>query len=130
MKWIDHETKDDYGIVDLNQALGKANGVVAYAWAEFDSPRDQPAELRLGRDNAAKIWLYGELVHEHRVYHSGAEMDQFVGRGRLRAGRNVILVKVLQNEQKEDWAQTWGFQLRVCDATGVAVRSKAVRSEE
>jgi hypothetical protein len=130
VKWIDHETKDDYGIVDLNQALGKANGVVAYAWAEFDSPRDQPAELRLGRDNAAKIWLNGALVHEHRVYHSGAEMDQFVGRGRLRAGRNVILVKVLQNEQKEDWAQTWGFQLRVCDATGVAVRSKAVRSEE
>ncbi|HXT57872.1 MAG TPA: hypothetical protein VN699_04525, partial [Pirellulales bacterium] len=123
VKWIDHETKDDYGIVDLNQALGKANGVVAYAWAEFDSPRDQPAELRLGRDNAAKVWLNGELVHEHRVYHSGAEMDQFVGRGRLRAGRNVILVKVLQNEQKEDWAQTWGFQLRVCDATGVAVRS-------
>ncbi|HEV7222748.1 MAG TPA: hypothetical protein VGN42_08610, partial [Pirellulales bacterium] len=56
VKWIDHETKDDYGIVDLNLALGKANGVVAYAWAEFDSPRAQPAELRLGRDNAAKVW--------------------------------------------------------------------------
>jgi hypothetical protein len=124
VKWIDHETKDDYGIVDLNLALGKANGVVGYAWAEFNSPRDQPAELRLGRDNAAKIWLNGELIHEHRVYHSGAEMDQFVGRGQLRAGRNVILVKILQNEQKEDWAQTWGFQLRVCDATGVAVRKE------
>jgi hypothetical protein len=35
----------------------------------------------------------------------------------------VILVKCLQNEQTEDWAQNWDFQLRVCDATGTAVLS-------
>ena len=105
-------------------AVGKANGVVAYALGEFNSPREQPAEIRLGKDNAAKVWLNGELIHEHRVYHSGSEMDQYVGKGKLKAGRNVILVKVLQNEQKEDWAQTWGFQLRVCDATGAALKSK------
>lgn len=122
--WIDHETKDEFGIVDLNEALAKENGVVAYAYAEFDSPKEQPAELRLGRDNAAKVWLNGKLIHEHRVYHSGSDMDQYIGRGKLKAGRNTILVKVLQNEQKEEWAQTWGFQLRVCDATGVAIRSE------
>lgn len=125
VKWSDFETQDDYGIVDLNAAVGKANGVAAYAWAEFNSPSEQSAELRLGRDNATKMWLNGKVIHEQRVYHSGADMDQFIGRGRLRKGKNTILVKVLQNEQKEDWAQTWGFQLRVCDATGAAIRPKA-----
>jgi hypothetical protein len=45
-------------------------------------------------------------------------MDQHVGRGKLRTGRNEILVKVCQNEQPEEWAQVWSFQLRVCDPTG------------
>jgi hypothetical protein len=125
VKWTDYETKDEGGIVDMNAAVGKANGVAAYAMAEFNSPSERPAELRLGRDNALKVWLNGEVIYEQRVYHSGADMDQFIGRGKLRPGKNVILVKVLQNEQKEDWAQTWGFQLRVCDATGVAIRPAA-----
>ena len=34
---------------------------------------------------------------------------------------NEILIKVCQNEQTENWAQSWMFQLRLCDATGVAV---------
>ena len=32
--------------------------------------------------------------------------------------RNQLLVKVLQNDQKDSWAQAWAFALRVCDATG------------
>lgn len=121
--WIDHQTSDEFGIVDLYKAIGRENGVAGYAFAEFWSDARQDAELRLGRDNAAKIWLNGRLVHEHRVYHSGSEMDQYVGRGVLLPGRNTILVKVCQNEQKEDWAQTWAFQLRVCDSAGQAIHS-------
>ena len=41
----------------------------------------------------------------------------------LRPGKNVILLKLAQNEQKEPWAQGWAFQLRVCDSTGGAVLS-------
>jgi hypothetical protein len=48
-------------------------------------------------------------------------MDQHVGRGTLKAGRNEILVKVCQNEQTDSWAQQWSFQLRVTDALGGAV---------
>ena len=129
VKWTDYQTQDEFGIVDLNAAAGKANGVAAYAWAEFDSPSERPAELRLGRDNATKLWLNGKLIHEQRVYHSGADMDQFIARGQLRKGKNTILVKVLQNEQKEDWAQTWGFQLRVCDSTGAAIQPAGVAEQ-
>ncbi|HQU42781.1 MAG TPA: hypothetical protein PK867_08210 [Pirellulales bacterium] len=122
VQWHEASTNDEFGIVDLNKLVGKENGVAAYAWTEFWSDRRRDAELRLGRDNADKVWLNGVLVHQHRVYHSGTDMDQFVGRGVLKEGRNTVLVKVLQNEQKEDWAQGWGFQLRVCDQAGQAIR--------
>jgi hypothetical protein len=121
VSWHETTTQDEFGIVDLNKALGQENGVAGYAWAEFWSDIERPAELRVGRDNAAKLWLNGQLIHEHRVYHSGSEMDQYVGRGTLKKGRNTILLKVLQNEQKEDWAQGWSFQLRVCDSAGQAI---------
>jgi hypothetical protein len=121
VQWTDHTTADEYGTVDLNKAIVKENGVTAYAWAEFWSDEQRPAELRLGGDNAVKIWLNGELLHEHAVYHSGSEMDGHIGHGTLRAGRNTILVKICQNEQQEDWAQNWGFQLRVCDRAGQAI---------
>ena len=48
-------------------------------------------------------------------------MDQYAGAGELKQGKNVILLKICQNEQTEDWAQDWKFQLRVCDPTGRAV---------
>jgi hypothetical protein len=41
----------------------------------------------------------------------------------LKAGRNVILVKCCQNEQKEDWTKSWDFQLRVTDVQGTPVVS-------
>ncbi len=122
VSWQETTTQDEFGVVDLNKALGQENGVAGYALADFWSDRERPADLRLGRDNAAKLWLNGQLIHEHSVYHSGSEMDQYVGRGTLKKGRNIILLKVLQNEQKEDWAQGWSFQLRVCDSAGQAIR--------
>jgi Tfp pilus assembly protein PilF len=78
-------------------------------------------ELRLGCINGNKVWLNGELLTANNVYHAGSYMDQYVGRGRLKAGKNVILLKIAQNEQTESWAQRWQFQLRVCDQYGTAV---------
>ncbi|HEV3345306.1 MAG TPA: hypothetical protein VG125_33320 [Pirellulales bacterium] len=131
LEWRDTTTQDEFGFVDLNTVLVRENGVVGYAWTEFWSDRERPAELRFGRDNAAKIWLNGQLIEEHRVYHSGIDMDQYTGRGTLQQGRNRILLKILQNEQKEEWAQGWGFQLRVCDSTGQAIHPvDAARSDQ
>jgi hypothetical protein len=31
------------------------------------------------------------------------------------------LLKICQNEQTEDWAQRWEFQVRICDSSGTAV---------
>ncbi len=121
--WIDHTTADRLGMVDLNQGLGKHKGAVAYATTSFVAPEARAIELRLGCTNANKVWLNGRLLGGNNFYHAGEFVDQYVFRGQLRAGDNQILVKVLQNEQTESWAQVWQFQLRVCDAAGTAVLS-------
>lgn len=126
IKWIDYTTAEDYGVVDLNsdKVLGKHMGATAYAVAIFDSEREQEVDLRLGCINANKLWLNGQQLAAHEVYHTGTKMDQYVARGTLKAGRNVILLKVCQNEQTESWAQNWAFQLRVCDPAGTAILSQ------
>lgn len=127
--WIDFETEDDYGLVDLTKALDKHKGAVAYAAAEFTADKARPVELRVGCINANKVWLNGKPLGGRDVYHTGMDVDQYVYRGELKPGKNVILVKVLQNEQTESWAQMWQFQLRVCDAIGTAVPSAEIGGE-
>jgi hypothetical protein len=122
--WFEYTTDDKYGLVDLNRAIGKHNGVTAYAYHEFVSSAAREVDLRLASINANKLWLNGELLTASEVYHTNTGLDQYIGRGRLKAGPNAILVKICQNEQTEDWAQRWEFQLRVCDATGTAVLSE------
>ena len=96
---------------------------MGYAAAEFLAEKARPVELRLQTTNANKIWLNGELLSQNKVYHAGSKMDQYIGRGKLKPGRNIILLKICQNEQNESWAQDWDFQCRVCDAVGTAVLS-------
>jgi hypothetical protein len=121
VRWKPFTTTDAYGLVDLNKAVGKHMGAAAYAFAVVDSPAERNIELRAGSNNAVKIFLNGKQLFFREEYHHGMRMDQHVAVGTLRAGRNEILVKICQNEQKEEWAQTWSFQLRVCDAVGSAV---------
>jgi hypothetical protein len=122
VKWSSYETKDPYGLVDLNKAVAKHNGAVAYAFTTVRSEKSTPVEVRLGSNNAVKVWLNGELVIAHEEYHhNGGRVDQYVGKAMLRPGANTLLVKVCQNEQKEEWAQSWSLQLRLCDSVGGGV---------
>jgi hypothetical protein len=70
------------------------------------------------------MWVNGQLLTANHVYHTGSYMDQYIGKARLRRGKNVILLKIAQNEQAEDWAQQWQFQFRVCDQFGTAILSE------
>jgi hypothetical protein len=120
-KWVTIHTKEPYGYVDLNKELDKMKGTIAYAWAVIDSPKERLIEVRAGSANALKIFLNGKLIFAREEYHHAMDFDQYAARGTLRAGKNEILLKVCQNEQTENWAQVWAFQLRLCDAVGAAV---------
>jgi hypothetical protein len=113
--------KKDIGIVDFNESIGALHGVVGYGYAAVTSEAERAVELRAGSNNAVRIWLNGTEIYFREEYHHGMAMDQHVGQGILKAGRNEILIKVCQNEQKDSWAQLWSFQLRVCDTLGAAV---------
>jgi hypothetical protein len=119
--WKSYTTTDEYGVVDLTKALDKHKGAVVYATAEVESAAARECDVRIGCINANKVWLNGKYLGGRDVYHTGMEVDQYVYRGQLQAGKNVVLVKVLQNEQSDDWAQNWMFQLRICDRVGTPV---------
>ena len=111
-------------MVDLNKAIAKHKGAVAYAYTEFDCDNPRPVQLRFACIVAIKVWVNGQLVASHPVYHAGAPLDQYMVSTTLNRGSNAILLKVCQNEQTEDWAQRWLFQVRVCDVHGTAVLSQ------
>lgn len=119
--WKYHASPDGYGVVDLNKVIAKHMGVVGYAYAVVDSPKEQTVHIRAGSNNAVKIWLNGKQIYFREEYHHGMKMDQHATTGVLKQGKNEILIKVCQNEQPDPWAQKWDFQLRVCDSVGGAV---------
>jgi hypothetical protein len=132
--WGSYRSESRGGKIDLYKALAESlvdiseklheREVVGYAVAEFHSSRNQEAQIRSSSTNAIKIWLNGELVDEHNVYHAGSQFDQFEAAAELREGKNQILVKLCQNAQTQSWTEQFAFQLRVCDAIGGGIRSE------
>lgn len=123
VRWQDFSANGDRGLVDLNKPCGALKGVAGYAYAEFNSDSKRPVELRLGCKNAWKVWLNGKFLFGRDEYHRGMEIDQYRMAGELKKGKNVILVKICQNEQTEQWTKEWEFQLRVTDPLGAVVAS-------
>jgi hypothetical protein len=121
--WAKYATDDKYGLVDLTKYTAPQKGSVTYATTVFNSDKDQTVDLRLGTPNAWKLWVNGAFVFGREEYHRGMAIDQYRMRANLKKGPNQIVLKICQNEQSEDWAQRWQFQLRVCDATGTAILS-------
>ena len=113
--WKRHSTTHRLGKVDFNEAIVNRKQVTAYAWTQLVSPRPMEVEFRWSTRNASKLWLNGKLLAENEVYHSGGAFDQYRALGTLKGGTNVVLVKACQNEQTQNWTNTWQVQLRVCD---------------
>jgi hypothetical protein len=127
-RWTPCTTTDPYGVVDLNKLLGRQKATVAYAFTAIQSPAERPVQVRVGCINAVRVFLNGKEVLGREEYHHGMYLDQYVGSGTLQAGRNELLVKICQNDQKDEWAQDWKFQLRLCDSAGAAVPFTVVES--
>lgn len=129
VSWADISTDDSYGAVDIGGQIKNFKGSLMYSVTTYRSAEKQAAELRLGTPNAWKLWVNRELVFEREEYHRSTRMDQFRIPVSLRAGDNTIMLKVCQNEQEQDWAQDYTYQLRVCDSGGVAIPSAGEKNE-
>jgi hypothetical protein len=97
--------------IDLASLLKPNEWTVAYAATQVDAPEARDVQLRIGSDDEAKVWLDGNLVLNSRAARFAA-MDQDIVPVRLRAGKNVILVKVCNR------TESWGFYVRVTDVQG------------
>jgi hypothetical protein len=121
---------DELGVVDLNAVLGKHKNATAYAYSMIESDKERPVEVRLGCIVAVKVFVNGKEVFAREEYHHGSGFDQYRVSVTLKAGKNELLVKACQNDQKEPFAQVWNFMARVCDATGGATSVKVVTPEK
>ncbi len=119
--WIEHTTTDPQGVVDLAKVLGPLKGTIAYAYATIEVPEARSVYLRASSINALKVFVNGKELFAVEEYHHGTRIDQYAVRVPLVKGKNELLLKVCQNEQNEQWAQKWMFQLRICDTVGCAV---------
>jgi hypothetical protein len=99
-------------VLDFAQLYGQKDIAVAYAWAEIDMSVESNALLGIGSDDAVRLCLNGELVHENWTFRTLAQ-DQDVVPVRFRKGRNRLLAKVLNG------TQTWQFSCRLLGPDGM-----------
>jgi hypothetical protein len=118
LTWKMFETTDKYGTFDINKLLDKHKDAVAYALAIIVAEKETPCDIRVACPTATQIFLNGKKLFGRDEYHHGSPLDANIGKGILKKGENAIVLKVCQNNQTEPWAQSWQFQLRICDATG------------
>ena len=85
---------------------GDINHHVAYGSITLDSPRQQQTRMYVGSDDAVKVWLNGELVHNNPVNRGAGDFqEQFAVT--LKKGKNVLLVAVY--EGGGGWSGFFGF---------------------
>ena len=114
-------TSDEFGIVDIAKSVAPHKGAVMYLATSYEADANRNVEFRFGTPNAWKLWVNGKFLFGRDEYHRGMAIDQYRVPANLKAGKNVILLKLCQNEQDDDWAQRYQIQIRVCDPSGVAV---------
>jgi hypothetical protein len=124
VKWKDFKPVKDTGVIDLNDAVGNYPSAVAYASAEFLSKDARDAEVRLGSFLGFKLWLNGELVLVRGDSYTGYTPDHYVAAVKLKPGANIILLKFAQEPPPPQLPPPnhWRFMLRVCDASGAAIK--------
>lgn len=98
-------------INDLIDAIGLGTGVidyhVAYGYIALDSPEEQNTVMYVGSDDAVKVWLNGELVHNHPI-NRGATDYQEKFSATLNQGTNTLLVAVY--DRWGGWSGFFGFE--------------------
>ena len=86
---------------------GDINHHVAYGSVSLNSPREQKTKMLVGSDDAVKVWLNGNLVHNNPVNRgAGDYQDQFSVT--LKQGTNILLIAVY--EGVGGWSGFFGFE--------------------
>jgi len=110
-RWRRARVDDPLGMLDLEQAVAEMEDCGAYMYAEVTSDAARDVLLKIGSDDDVVCWLNGKQVHAF-FGPRGYAPDQDVVHAALIAGRNAILLKVLNR------GADWAAGLRITDPTG------------
>jgi len=99
------------GYVDLQKICREYNWSVGYGLIYVESPEQKDVQLRVGTNDAAKIWLNDELVWKFNIGRD-ASFDDDIIKVTLKPGNNKILIKVC------NLISLWGFYFRISDENG------------
>lgn len=94
-------------LIATGVADGDINNHVAYGSILIDSSEEQETLMFAGSDDAIRIWLNGEVIHENFV-DRGSRDYQDVFRITLKQGKNVLLVAVYEGGGA--WTGFFGFE--------------------
>ena len=107
--------ESDANTIDLAEQIGSDTYAVAYAYAEVESPNAAKRVLGIGSDDAVRVWVNGELVHDHWVGRPVTENEDMVP-VELKKGKNRLLLKVCNLEFG------WGFACQFLSSEELAKR--------
>ena len=96
-------------LISIGLADGNISNHVAYGSLLLNSPQEQDTLMFAGSDDAVKVWLNGEIVHENFIDRPAYDY-QDVFRMTLKQGKNVLLVAVY--ELSGGWSGFFGFETR------------------
>lgn len=105
------------------KALGDADDAVAFAYTEFTIPSARAVEFRGAADDNFTVWVNGQRLFGFEEYRNGVRLDRHRFTANLQAGKNTVLVKIVQTPAPNPEAN-WEFLLRVVDATGKGIDMK------
>ena len=104
--WSVHYSGGDS--VDLLRPYGTRPNAMAYSWARVDMPEETSGVLSIGCDDVVRVWLNGQLVHEHWTTR-GAVPDNDRVPVTFKKGTNHLVLKI-QNR-----GGPWGFACRLLE---------------
>ena len=110
----------------VNQSIGNINEMVnatsleisdtnrhiAYGSIILGSPKDQKVNMLIGSSDSVKVWLNGQLVHDHPTVRGIDGYTEFLP-VTLQKGANVLLVAIYERRsdgKKEGWTGFFGFE--------------------
>ena len=109
--WKEFEATGAHVSVDLKKIITPSDHATAYALCYVTSPERRKVQVRLGANDAVKLWIGGKLlvnaVGPRTVY-----PDDIVVKTTLPKGTTPILFKISNN------LGNWGFMFRITDDKG------------
>jgi alpha-mannosidase len=101
---------DSTGVINFYDVVGGdfTEPTVAYAFCTIHSTSTQNVVLKVGSDDAVRIWLNQDLVHDHHVHRRFQPAEDVVP-VTLLPGENRLLVKV------DQVGSGWAFMVSIAD---------------